>query len=142
MIRLHNVWNFCCNYVSFWFAIVLNFSSHNNYVIYLLNVVTYILMMLELSYILARLNYVQKLRWNIVIFSLCSIATKKWLKISNYYIICLLGKYLSQNFCGKLCSMIIWFWYQIGSSFFCCYNFDVPMFSHIFHSFSENWIIH
>ena len=38
--------------------------------------------------------------------------------------------------------MIIWFWYQIVSLFFCCYKFDVLMFLNIFHSFSENWIFH
>ena len=38
--------------------------------------------MLELRYIFARLKYIQKLRYNIVIFWLRYISTKKWLKIT------------------------------------------------------------
>ena len=49
--------------------------------------------------------------------------------------------YNQQILCEKLCSMIIWFWHQIFSFFFCCYKFRVPMFSNIFHSSSKNWVI-
>ena len=38
--------------------------------------------------------------------------------------------------------MIIIFWHEIVSSFFCCYKFDVSMFSHIFHGFVKNRNIH
>ena len=40
----------------------------------------------------------------------------------------------------KLCSMIICFWHQIISSYFCCNKFNISMFSHISHSFSKNYI--
>ena len=38
--------------------------------------------------------------------------------------------------------MITWFWHQIVYSSFCCDKFNISMFSHVFHSFSENCIIH
>ena len=40
-------------------------------------------------------------------------------------------------FVKKNCSLIIWFCYQIVLSFFCCYKFNVPMFSNIFHGYSK-----
>ena len=40
------------------------------------------------------------------------------------------------------CCMLVWFWHQISSSPFCCYKFNVSMFSYIFHSFPKNCVIY
>ena len=50
--------------------------------------------------------------------------------------------YPQQICCEKLRSMIISFWPLIISSPFCCYKFNISMFSDNFHNFSKNWIIH
>ena len=41
VVRLHYVWKYRCNYVSFLFVIVTYFSLRRNYVIYLFDVVTF-----------------------------------------------------------------------------------------------------
>ena len=46
------------------------------------------------------------------------------------------------NLLWKLRSMIISFWPLIISSPFCCYKFNISMFSDNFHNFPKNWIIH
>ena len=45
-------------------------------------------------------------------------------------------------FCETFCSMIIWFWYSIVSSSFCCQKLNISIFSQIFHIFSKNCIVH
>ena len=80
------------------------------------------------------------------------------LKLINYYFtyfnifksnqtgffirICVFLILISNRFPEKKLHMMVSFWYQIVSSFFCCHKFNVLMISHIFYSFSKNWIIH
>ena len=55
------------------------------------------------------------------------------------------AKFCGQEiFCEKLCSIIIWFWYQIVSCFFCCSKFNIPIFNipNFVHDFSKNCIIY
>ena len=42
----------------------------------------------------------------------------------------------------KNCCIIVWFWYQIIPSCFCCSKLYILMFSHIFHGFSKNCVVH
>ena len=45
-------------------------------------------------------------------------------------------------FCEKLCSVIIWFWYQIIAFSFYCEKFNIYMFYYIFHSSFKNCFSH
>ena len=43
-----------------------------------------------------------------------------------------------KNFCCR----IVWFWYQMISSFFGCYKLDISMSPQFLHSFSKDCIVH
>ena len=45
--------------------------------------------------------------------------------------------YCKQIFVENLCGVIVCLWNQIISSSFCCYKFNISMFSHILHCFTK-----